>query len=75
MGTKLTFVIEYGLPYSVLGKVIDKLMIAREMKEGIERGLQKLKSLLEKWLFRSLHCTKQKTLELEALKPSLATYA
>ena len=37
-GTKVTFVIDYELPYSVLGKIIDKLMVSREAERGIERG-------------------------------------
>jgi len=47
-GTKLTFVIDYDLPYSILGKIIDKLLVSREVEKGIKRGLGKLKSTLEK---------------------------
>ena len=48
MGTKLTFVINSELPYSILGKIIDRLLITRETEQGIEKGLKKLKSILEK---------------------------
>ncbi len=48
IGTKLTFVINYDLPYSILGKIIDKLMISKETERSVERGLEKLKNILEK---------------------------
>jgi len=47
-GTKLTFVIDYDLPYSVLGRVVDRLMVGRDVEKGIKRGLQKLRGILEK---------------------------
>jgi len=47
-GTKLIFVIDYDLPYSILGKIVDKLLVSREVERGIKRGLGKLKSTLEK---------------------------
>lgn len=46
-GSKLTFVIDYDLPYSILGKVVDKLMVSRDVGKGIKTGLQKLKSIVE----------------------------
>ena len=46
-GTRLTFVIDYDLPYSILGKVIDKLLVGREFEKGIGTGLEKLKNILE----------------------------
>ena len=47
-GTKLAFVIDYDLPYSIFGKIIDKLVVSREAEKGIERALEKLKNILEK---------------------------
>lgn len=42
-GTELTFVIDYELPYSILGKIIDKLRVSKEIEKGTERALEKLK--------------------------------
>jgi len=47
-GTQLIFIIDSELPYSILGKIIDKLVVNRESEKGIEKGLKKLKALLEK---------------------------
>ena len=47
-GTDLIFVINYALPYSIFGKVLDKLMVGRKIEKSIEKGLEKLKSILEK---------------------------
>ena len=47
-GTDLIFVINYALPYSIFGKVLDKLMVGREIEKSVEKGLEKLKSILEK---------------------------
>jgi len=46
-GSRLTFVIDYDLPYSILGKVVDKLMVSRDFEKGIKTGLQKLKRIVE----------------------------
>ena len=40
-GTKVTFVMNYDLPYSVLGKIIDKLGVSREVSKSIDRGMKK----------------------------------
>ena len=45
---KLTMTIDYELPYSILGKVIDKLLVSREFEKGFKRDLEKLKGMLEK---------------------------
>lgn len=47
-GTELTWVMDYELPYSILGKIVDKLKVSKDMEKGMERALQNLKSLLEK---------------------------
>lgn len=48
MGAELTLVIDYDLPYSILGKIVDKLLVGRDMENGFESGLGKLKNMLEK---------------------------
>ena len=47
MGTIVTFVIDYELPYSILGKIVDKLLVSRELEVDIENGLVDLKNMLE----------------------------
>jgi uncharacterized membrane protein len=45
--TEITFMIDYELPYSVLGSILDKLMVSRAIEQGFERGLEKLKQIVE----------------------------
>jgi hypothetical protein len=47
-GTKLTYTINYELPYSILGKVIDKLKIRQTIEKGMTKSLQDLKNRVEK---------------------------
>lgn len=47
-GTKVTIVINYQLPYSVLGKIIDRLKGRKAMEKGLETALENLKSIVEK---------------------------
>jgi uncharacterized membrane protein len=46
-GTKLTSTIDYEPPYSVLGKILDKLMVHKDIEKGIERSLNDMKKALE----------------------------
>ena len=46
-GTELTTVANYEMPYSILGKIIDKLKISKDMEKNIESANQYLKNLLE----------------------------
>ena len=46
-GTKATFMMDYDLPYSVLGKIIDKLRVCKAVERGTVRALKKLKILAE----------------------------
>ena len=41
---------EYKLPYSILGKIIDKLVVGREIEkeEDLETAFERLKSILER---------------------------
>jgi uncharacterized membrane protein len=48
MGTELTLIFDYDLPYSILGKVVDKLLVSRDMEKGFDSGLEKLKKMLER---------------------------
>lgn len=47
-GTKVNIMMDYDLPYSVLGKLIDKLRFHKAMEKSFDIGLQKLKDMMEK---------------------------
>jgi hypothetical protein len=47
-GTEVTIVADYELPYSILGKIIDKLKVSKDISKNIENSNQNLKKLLEK---------------------------
>ena len=47
-GTKITYLMDYELPYSFLGKIIDKLRVSKELEKSIEQGFKKLKATVEK---------------------------
>ncbi len=47
VGTKATLMIDYDLPHSILGKVIDKLHVFKAIEKGTERALTKLKAKAE----------------------------
>jgi uncharacterized membrane protein len=46
-GTKLTITMDYELPYSVLGKIIDKLRVSKDIEKGMEKSLRDIKKALE----------------------------
>jgi uncharacterized membrane protein len=46
-GTIVTIDATYELPYSVIGKLIDKLRFRKEMERSFEAGLKKLKEMME----------------------------
>ena len=46
-GTKLTFCMDYELPYSVLGKLIDKLKVSKAIEKGISKSQENIKKALE----------------------------
>jgi carbon monoxide dehydrogenase subunit G len=46
-GTKLTYIADYTLPYSILGKLVDKLKVQKDMEKSIERQLMDGKKALE----------------------------
>jgi uncharacterized membrane protein len=47
-GTRLTYVVEYEMPWGIFGKFIEKLFAKRIGERDIEKGFEKLKSILEK---------------------------
>ena len=47
-GTKVTFTEDYELPYSILGKIIDKLRVHKAIEKDVENALKKLKAAAEK---------------------------
>ena len=46
-GTKVTFIADYTLPYSILGKIIDKLKVQKDLEKSIERQAMDMKKALE----------------------------
>jgi len=47
-GTKWTSIVEYELPYSLLGKLVDKLKVRKDMEKGADYQVNKTKELIEK---------------------------
>ena len=47
-GSKLTTAFDYDLPYSILGKTIDKLRVHKAMEKEAQEALQKMKNAAEK---------------------------
>jgi coenzyme Q-binding protein COQ10 len=47
-GTKFSMVIDYELPYSVLGKLIDKLRVRKAIEKSYDEALKRLKDMAEK---------------------------
>ena len=47
-GTKVTFIMDYELPYSILGTIIDKLKVGKAVEQNIEEALRNLKKILER---------------------------
>jgi uncharacterized membrane protein len=50
-GTRLTYLLDYAVPAILGGKILDVLLIRKTIDEEMERGLKRLKALLEElWL-------------------------
>jgi len=47
-GTEMTYAADYEMPWGVLGKFLDKVMMKRAMKKDLEGESKSLKSFLEK---------------------------
>ena len=46
-GTKWTYTMDYELPYSLLGKIVDKLKIGKDMEKKMGAMMEKVKKALE----------------------------
>ena len=46
-GTKVAFNMDYEVPYSILGKLIDKLKVHKEVEKGITKLLENIKKGIE----------------------------
>jgi len=46
-GTKLTITYDYELPYSILGKIVDKLRVSKGIENSTEKELRDMKKSLE----------------------------
>jgi uncharacterized membrane protein len=47
-GFKVTFIMDYDLPYSIFGKIIDKLRVGRDIDQSCKRGLEKLREIAQR---------------------------
>ena len=47
-GTKLTYAVDVEMPWSILGKIIEKLYYRRHQEKEMKRSLETFKSILEK---------------------------
>ncbi len=47
-GTKVTFDMDYTMPFSILGKLIGKLWVEKSVDASLERGLKKTKETHER---------------------------
>jgi hypothetical protein len=47
-GFRLTITMDYEVPHSFLGKLLDKLLIYEALGSEFDEGLKELKALLEK---------------------------
>ena len=47
-GTKMTMLMDYEVPYSIFGKLMDKLRFQKAFEKSIDEGLEKLKRMAEK---------------------------
>jgi len=46
-GTKLTYGMEYEVPYSFVGKIVDKLKVSKDMEKSAVKMLENMKKALE----------------------------
>ncbi|HXV39204.1 MAG TPA: SRPBCC family protein [Nitrosopumilaceae archaeon] len=47
MGTNLTIIVDYDLPYSLVGRIIDALFIRRYLKREVDRTMETCQKILE----------------------------
>ena len=46
-GTKLTYSMDYELPYSILGKLVDKLRVKKDIDKSVAEMMENIKKGLE----------------------------
>jgi len=46
-GTKLTNTMDYEVPYSILGKIVDKIKVHKDIEKQVEKQLDDMKKTLE----------------------------
>ena len=46
-GTKLTNTMDYEVPYSILGKIVDKIKVHKDIEKQVEKQLNDMKKTLE----------------------------
>lgn len=46
-GTKLTNTMDYEVPYSILGKIVDKIKVHKDIEKQIEKQLRDMKKAIE----------------------------
>ena len=46
-GTKLTNTMDYEVPYSILGKIVDKIKVHKDIEKQVEKRLNDMKKTLE----------------------------
>jgi uncharacterized membrane protein len=47
-GTMLSMMMDYEMPYSIFGKIMDKLRFHKAFEKTVDDGLEKLKTIIEK---------------------------
>jgi uncharacterized membrane protein len=47
-GSKVTTAFDYDMPFSILGKIIDKLRVHKALEKDAQKALQKMKNAAEK---------------------------
>ena len=66
--TQVDFEIHYDVPVLILGQLLDRLIISRELERGFDRGFERMKCALEaelvaesrravsKYFWSAVHC-------------------
>ena len=47
VGTQLTYTSDYEVPYSILGKIIERLIFRGRFKKQVDGWMENIKSLVE----------------------------
>ena len=47
-GTQLTYAVDYEVPYSILGKIIERLIFRRRFEKQVDGWMENIKNLVEK---------------------------